>query len=199
MVNRHRLGPQRVTGKTFELVDTTSLEHQLRRHPDGGTLWASGRFVMNTNGSDLWHAVVRATEGIDQTKYVARGGGDPDKLLIAVYAVDPGTAGGTAVRLSPRKKASGQFNVTLKLHDVFIKYPELRFTGKRKVSVAGDWDSAGRPYLEIQLQTQLTTKTISRKGTGQSSGQSSGTKSGKQAPPPAPDLAPEDELASEEE
>lgn len=196
MVDWGHLAVPRVTSKTFGLVDKASQPHDLRREKGAGMLHASGRFVCNTNASEIWHAVVGATAGIDVNNYVSRGGGDDTKMLIAVYAVTPDTAGGTAVRLSPRKKAPGQFNVILHLRDVFDKYPKLRFTGRRKVAVTADWDSAGRPYLEIQLQTQLATRTIARKKKTVAAKKEPDKKI---PPPPAPDLATEDEEQETEE
>lgn len=151
-------------------------------------LSASGRLVLNVNASEIWHAVVRATSLIDKENYVSRGGGDDEKMLIGVHAVAPGTPGGTAVRLTPRKKAPGQCNVILHVGDVFEKYPKLRFTGRRKVTVIGDWDSAGRPYLEIQLQTQLAVRTISRKKTATATDKNKDNSGKKNPPPPSPDL-----------
>lgn len=197
MVDGDRLSVPHVTNKTFGLVDQASQPHDLRREKGAGMLYASGRCVLNTNGSETWHAVVQATDKIDKDNYVSRGGGDDEKMLIAVYAVQPGSPGGTAVRLTERKKAPGQFNVILHIRDVFDKYPKLRFTGRRKVAVIGDWDSAGRPYLEIQLQTQLATRTISRKKKSTAGKKDKAPK--KNPTPPAPDLETEDELDPESE
>jgi len=102
-------------------------------------------------------------------------------------------------RLTPRKKATGQFNVRLNVRNVFDKYPKLRFTGRRKVTIIGDWDSAGKPFLEIQLQAQLEIRTVTRPSTKAKSDKDAKKDPKKAPPPPAPDLEAEDELEMESE
>ena len=194
-----RLSVPRVTRKSFGLADKASQPHERRREKGAAILYSSGRCVLNTNASEIWHAVVRATEGLDPDNYVSRGGGDDEAMLIGVYPVVPGTAGGTPVRLTPRKKATGQFNVRLNVRNVFDKYPKLRFTGRRKVTIIGDWDSAGKPFLEIQLQAQLEIRTVSRPSTKAKSDKDAKKDAKKAPPPPAPDLEAEDELEMESE
>lgn len=213
MVNRDKFKAQRVSEKTFILVDTPAKQTALNRHPDGGTLYPTGRLVLNANGSDLWQLVVRLSQGIDPDHYLAKGGGNEQRQLIGVYAMPPGTPGGTGVRLTPREGSSGYFDVVIHLRNVFERFPDLRPTGKRKVAVGGDWDSAGRPYLEIDLQSQLGTKTTPRtpssdskadeKEKGKEKGKATGTSrkqpEPKEPPPADPDLEAEDELDAEAE
>jgi hypothetical protein len=210
MVNRDRLKVQRTSDKTFTLVDKPAQQTALNRQPDGGTLWPSGRLVLNANGSDLWHEVVRVTKGIDPDHYLAKGGGIEERMLIGVYAVVPGTPGGTGVRLTPRKGATAFSDVILHLRNVFETYPSLRPTGKRKVSISCDWDSQGKPYLEVDLQSQLSTKTTPRKTTSddkkpEPDAKGKTTRKSRKQPEPQelqlaePHLEDEDELALEEE
>jgi hypothetical protein len=189
-----RLSVPRVTSKSFGLADKASQPHERRRERGAAILYSSGRCVLNTNASELWHAVVRATDGLDPDNYVSRGGGNDETMLIGVYPVTPGTPGGTPVRLKPRKRAAGQFNVTLNVRNVFDKYPKLRFTGRRKVTIIADWDSAATPFLEIQLQAQLEIRTVSRPSTKAKADKDPKKDTKKAPPPPAPDLETEDEL-----
>ncbi|HEY3365463.1 MAG TPA: hypothetical protein VGK74_10460 [Symbiobacteriaceae bacterium] len=143
------------------IVTTVAVTGGAGRDSEGGTIYPSGRFVVNAGGTDYWHSLVHA-EGLDKDKSGAIFEADEDQGLVVVRPVL-----GAAIGIMPvRPLADG--TVAIHLGGCFAEKPSLRPLGKRDVKVTIGSDSNGKPSLLIYLQIALPKRTTPRKAKNQS-------------------------------
>jgi hypothetical protein len=129
-----------------------------QRDPQGGTVYASGRLILNSNGFDMWLTLVQEA-GFDHETVKARFAVDATNAIVGAYPTASGVLGATQVR------QYGSGSASLHLGGVFKTHPELSPKGKRQVTVGIETDADGRHFLAIDLQTPMIKRTTPRSGT----------------------------------
>jgi hypothetical protein len=128
------------------------------RDPRGGTVFPSGRIVLNSNGFDMWLTLVQEA-GLDHETVKAMFAIDATNAIVGAYPTIGGVQGATQVR----QYVSG--SASLHLGGVFKTHPELCPKGKRQVTIGIETDADGRNFLSIDLQTPMIKRTTPRDGT----------------------------------
>ena len=126
------------------------------REAAGGTIWKSGRILLNVSASEGWTALCRSL-GPDLNTIGASFEADEANKVVSVRPVI-----GAGPGIMPVRWSADLTTVTLHLGGVFAQKPKLRVAGKRDISVAVAPDDKGNPCLLIFLQIALAkTKTRS--------------------------------------
>lgn len=142
----------------FKLVETTKLiaRGRSQRDPAGVKVSPTGIAIVNVAGTEALAGLARA-EGLDEKTYSMVFGADAAAGQVAAVAVDPDTAGATAIRRDPRKKT-----VTLYLADLFDQSPELRPPSARWCPIELKPDGGAGHFVLIHLNQGLQRRTTRR-------------------------------------
>jgi len=133
------------------------------RGPAGGTMWESGRFLLNATGSEDWKGLCH-DGGLDLSQIGAYFEADEENKVISVRPVI-----GAGKGIMPVRWSADMSTATLHLGGVFKEKPKLRIKSKRDISVAVAPDGKGNTCLLIFLQIALPkpkTRTAKSAGPG---------------------------------
>lgn len=146
---------------------------ETKRDPEGGTLWTSGRLLLNTGATDDWRELCTKA-GLEAGKAVAHLQVDGDNMVVAARPV---IATREATGLAPTRLINDGANIVIPLGGAFKENPSLRPTGRRQVVITVEPDDDGNNCLMVALQSALPKPVISRKSTSSSDSKSSTTNS----------------------